>query len=74
MNDSRLVKLDRILNDARMAADDIAGTLENLAVLYAELSVARHGGGGEEKRMAATFSTIHAQAVRVVNLLDEILG
>lgn len=74
MNNSRLVKLDRILNDARMAADDIAGTLENLAVIYAELAVAKHAGGGEEKRLAATFSTIHAQASRLVGLIDESLN
>lgn len=74
MNDSRLVKLDRILNDARMAADDIAGTLENLAILYAELAVHKASGGGEEKRLAATFSNIHAQAARVVVLIEEGLG
>lgn len=74
MNDSRLVKLDRILNEARMAADDIAGTLENLAELYATLAAQKPGGGAEEKRLAATFSTIRAQAAQVVSLLDESLG
>lgn len=74
MNDSRLVKLDRILNEARMAVEDIAGTLENLAVLYAELAVHKPSGEAEEKRLAATFSTIHAQAARVVGLLEESLG
>lgn len=73
MNDSRLVKLDRILNEARIAADDVSATLDNLALLYADLAQQRPGGGSDEKRLAATFSTIHAQAARVVSLLDESL-
>lgn len=71
MNESRLVKINRILNDARMAADDVSGTLENLAFLYSELAVHRADGGAEEKRLAATFSTIQIQAARVLSLIDE---
>lgn len=74
MTESRLVNLDRILNDARMAADDVAGTLENLAFLYAEAAVHSVTGGAEEKRIAATLSTIQAQATRVLRLIEEGIG
>lgn len=74
MNESRLVELDRILNEARMAAEDVAGALDHLADLYASLAVGRPGGGAEEKRLAATFATMHAHASRVVCLIDEGIG
>lgn len=74
MNDSQLVKLDRLLNEARMAADDVVGTLEHLADLYATLAASRPSGGADEKKLSATFSTIQAQAAKVVSLLDDSLG
>lgn len=74
MNTSKLAELDRILNDARMAADDVAGALEHLADLYATLAVHSPIGGSDEKKLAATFSTIHAQAARVAALIDQGLG
>lgn len=74
MNDSRLVELDRILNDARMAAEDVAATLDNLACLYAEAAVHKSDGGADEKRLAGTFSTIQAQAARVLHLIEEGIG
>lgn len=73
MTDSKLVTIERILNDARLAADDVVGTLENLAELYATLAAQKPGGGGVEKRLAATFSTISAQAAQVVSLIDKSL-
>lgn len=74
MNNSKLVELDRILNDARMAADDVVGTLEHLADVYATLAASRPGGGSDEKKLSATFSTIQAQAARVLSLIDAGLG
>lgn len=74
MNNSKLVELDRLLNDARMAADDVVGALEHMADLYATLAASRPGGGADEKKLSATFSTIHAQAARVLGLIDASLG
>ena len=74
MKNSRLVDFDRLINEARMVAGDVAGALDNLSALYAELAALRQGGGEEEKRLAATFSTIQAQAAKVVMLLEESLG
>ena len=75
MNNSRLVELDRLLNEARLAADEVAGTLENLADLYATQAAHKpDGSAAQEKRLAATFSTIQARAAYVVELLDKSLG
>lgn len=74
MSDSKLVELDRILNEARMAADDVAGALEHLADLYASLAVFQPCGGVEQKRLAATFSTLHARAAHITALIDRGLG
>lgn len=74
MSDSKLVELDRILNEARMAADDVAGALEHLADLYASLAVFQPCGGAEQKRLAATFSTLHARAALVTTLIEQGLG
>lgn len=74
MTDNKLVKIDRILNEAGVIADEVAGILENLAVLYADVAAKTPGGGGDEKRLAATFSTIHAQAAKVASLIQESLS
>jgi hypothetical protein len=74
MHERKLVELDRVLNEARMAADDVAGALEHLADLYASLAVFQPCGGAEQKRLAATFSTLHARAAHITALIDRGLG
>lgn len=73
MNDSRLVKIESTLNEARSAAEDIAATLESLATLYADLAVLKKGVGGDEKRLAGTFSTIHARAEQLLEMIENCL-
>lgn len=74
MSNSKLVERDRLLNEARMAADDVAGALEYLADLHASLAVFQPYVGAEQKRLAATFSTLHARAALVAALIDQSLG
>lgn len=65
--------LTATLNDAYNAADDVTGALEHLAILYGTLA-AKDRGDDEARRLAATFSTLHAQAQRVSGLLETALG
>lgn len=73
MNNFKQINKNQLINDARMAAVDVAGTLDHLAGMYADLAVFRQGSE-EEKRLASIFSTIHVQAKMVVRLIDESLG
>lgn len=74
MTDNKLVEMDRILNEACVIAEEVAGTLENMALLYAEVAAKNPGNGADEKRLAATFATIHAQAAKVSALIQKSLA
>lgn len=73
MNGKRFADNNILLNEAQQAAADVAGALELLSILYGTLSI-RQPPGADERMLAATFSTIQAQAAKVAKLLDEALA
>jgi hypothetical protein len=62
------------LNEAKLAADDVAGALALLSHLFGTLAAKDRADGHDKKMLEATFSTLQARAEQVAALLNEALA